>query len=192
LHGFYSSWPGLNLAMNGKDTFLADSVITTPFVLSFRNQLLLSRPFYDKMDCNPHQPYLILSAGLALDFGIPLKDGKAYLEDKHLLTPRSASYLGKGWLATFSLRADWEILSYLYGRGELRVFSGEFTSHLALEQQASVEFFLSRSFSVSGGYLATFGNLGEHRFSLWPFGNLSLYFGKKQGRKRGLFGERMF
>ncbi|PWD99438.1 hypothetical protein [Marinilabilia rubra] len=192
LHGIYSSFPGLRRVKKGKDTFLADSVAVTPLVLSIRNQLLLSRPFYDKMDCNPHQPYLILSAGFALDYGIPFDEGDAYLEDDHLYTPRSASYLGKGWLATFSLRVDWEIMTSLFGRGEIRAFSGEFPSRFAVEQQASAEFFLNRSLSVSGGFLTAFGNFGNHRFSVWPFVNLSLYFGKKQGRKRGLFGERMF
>lgn len=192
LHGIYSSFPGLNRVEQGKDTFLADSLSGVPIVMSFRNQLLLSRPFFDMLDCNPHQPYLVVSGGLALDYGIPFGDDEVFLDEEHLFTPRSASYLGEGWLITLSLRADWEILSYLYGRGELRVFTGEFASRFSLEQQASLEFFPTRNFSVSGGFLTALGNFGSNRVSILPFFNLSFYFGKKQGRKRGLFEQPMF
>ncbi len=192
LHGIYSSFPGLNRVEQGKDTFLADSLSGTPLVISLRNQLLLSRPFFDKLDCNPHQPYLVLSGGLAVDYGIPFGDEDVFLEEQHFFTPRSASYLGGGWLVTFSVRADWEILSFLYGRGELRVFTGDFSSRFSLEQQASVEFFPTGNLSLSGGFLTAFGKIGSSRASILPFFNVSLYFGKRQGRKRGLFEQRMF
>ena len=192
LHGVYSSQPGLNRVLNRRDTFLADSVKAAPTVVALKNQLLVSRPFFDRMDCNPHQPYLVLSGGLAFDYGIPFGDNDVYLKDKPLFTPRSASYLGKGWLVTISLRADWRILSYLYGRGEIRTFTGQFGTTMAVEQQASVEFFPGRQLSVSGGFVNGLGNFDSKRFSIWPFFNLSLYFGKKQGRKRGLFEQRMY
>jgi hypothetical protein len=192
LHGVYSAWPGFKYVYDGKDTFLADSVSGVPTVISIKNQLLLSRPFYYKLDCTPHQPYLILSASLALDYGISLNDEDIYIERQHLFTPRSISYAGKGLLGTVSVRADWQILQGFYGRCELRSLLGNFISGVTLEQQLSAEYFLLRKVSIEGAYILGYGRFGPHNFSVWPYLNLSFYFGKKQGRERGLFKEQMF
>jgi hypothetical protein len=192
LHGVYSSWPGLkHVAANG-GPFPADSVSGVPLTLSLKNQLIVSKPFYDVMDCNPHQPFLVLSASLALDYGIAFSDEDIYIEERHLLTPRSKSYAGEGLLATLAVRGDWQINPVLYGRGELRTIVGNFSSGLAFEQQSSVEYFPFRDLSLSGGYVLGLGNFGSRFVSLWPFVDISIYFGRKQGRKRGLFGQKMF
>lgn len=192
LHGAYSSWPGFSHVKNGDDTFLADSVSRVPRVLSLKNQLLLSRPFYSQVDCNPEEPFLILSASLALDYGIAFDDEDVFIEEEHLFTPRSVSYAGEGLLATLGLRADWQAMSNLFVRGEIRALTGSFPSGFALEQQSNAEFFPFRNLSFSAGYVAGYGKFGSQNLSLWPFLDISIYFGIKKKRHRGLFGEQMF
>ena len=192
LHGAYSSWPGLKHISANDGPFPADSVSGVPLTLSLKNQFIVSKPFYDVMDCNPHQPFLVISASLALDYGMAFSDEEIYIEERHLLTPRSKSYAGDGLLGTLAIRGDWQINPVLFGRGEIRALAGNFPSGIAFEQQSSVEFFPFRDLSLSGGYVLGLANLGSGFLSLWPFVDISLYFGRKQGRKRGLFGQKMF
>ncbi|MDI3520825.1 MAG: hypothetical protein PWR04_813 [Anaerophaga sp.] len=192
LHGVYSSWPGLNNASENNGNFLADSVSDVPFILSLKNQLIFSRPFFSSLHCNPHQPYLILSAALAFDYGISFDNDSVYLKEDQFKTPRSMSYLGEGWLITLGLMGDWQIQPYLYARGEIRMLGGNFPGEISVEQQSSVEYFPVSDFSVSGGYIIGIGNIDNKSLSILPFFDISFYFGKKQGRKRGLFEQQMF
>ncbi|MGQ1890037.1 hypothetical protein ACT29H_06310 [Thermophagus sp. OGC60D27] len=192
LHGVYSSWPGLNEVAGGKDNFLADSVTGDPLVLSLHNQLIVSRPFYNNMACNPSQPYLILSASLSVDVGIPFNNEEIYVEENLFKIPRSMSYAGKGWMSTFSVRADWQIMQQLYGRGEIRMLSGNFSTGITVEHQALIEYFPYTKLSVSGGYIVGIGNIGNRHINILPFLDVSYYFGRKQGRQRGLFKQQMF
>jgi hypothetical protein len=192
LHGAYSSWPGLNNAQENNGNFLADSVMDVPLILSLKNQLILSRPFLSSLQCNPHQPYLILSAALAFDYGIPFDSYSVYLKKDQFKTPRSMSYLGEGWLVTLALRCDWQIQPYLYARGEIRMFGGNFPGEISVEQQSSAEYFPFSNLSVSAGYIIGIGSIESRSLNILPFFDISFYFGKKQGRKRGLFKQQMF
>ena len=192
LHGVYSSYPGLQKVYKGKDSFLADSVSGNPKVISLRNQIITSRLFYDPASCNPRQPYLILSASLGVDFGVPLSDQDFYLDERHFFTPRSMAYNGEGWIAVLALRGDWQINPYLYLRGGIRSLTGNFEGIISWEQHGAVEYFLSSGISFSGGYTLGFGNVGPSAFGFLPFLDFSFYFGKKQTRRRALFEQRMF
>ena len=192
LHGVYSSWPGLKYADAKGGPFPADSLTGVPLTLAVRNQLIVSKPFFDVMDCNPHQPFLVLSGFLAIDYGMAFSDEKIYIEERHVITPRSRSYVGDGLVGTVGLRGDWRINPVLYGRGELRCLVGNFPSGMAIEQQSTVEYFPFLNLSLSGGYLLGMGSFGSNFLSLWPVVDISFYFGRKQGRKRGLFEQRMF
>jgi hypothetical protein len=192
LHGIYSSWPGLNNANKNNGNFLADSVSDVPLILSLKNQIILSRPYYSPLQCNPQQPYLVLSAALAFDYGIPFNNDSVFLKKDQFKTPRSVVYLGEGWLVTLTLRGDWQIQPYLYARGEIRTLRGNFQGKISVEQQSSVEYFPLSNLSVSAGYIIGIGNIDNQSLSLLPFFDISFYFGKKQGRKRGLFKQQMF
>ena len=192
LHGVYSSWPGLKEVAREKENFLADSVTGEPMVLSVRNQLIVSRPFYNNMACNPSQPYLVISASLAVDVGIPFDDEEIYVEDDLFKTPRSMSYAGKGWMGMAYGRADWQIFPQLYGRGEIRVLFGNYTPGITVEQETLIEYFPFAKLSVSGGYLLGIGNIGNRNIQILPFLDVTYYFGRKQGRQRGLFKQQMF
>ncbi|WP_291855899.1 hypothetical protein [Marinilabilia sp.] len=192
LHGAYSAWPGLNRVSANGGPFPADSLSGVPLTLSIKNQLMVSKPFYDVMDCNPHQPFLVFTGFLALDYGFAFSEEEIYIEEQHLITPRSRAYTGKGLHGTLGFRGDWRINPALYARGELRSLIGNFPAGVAFEQQSSVEYFPYRNFSVSGGYIVGLGRVGPRLFTFWPFVDISIYFGRKQGRKRGLFGQTMF
>jgi hypothetical protein len=192
LHGIYSSSLGFQHVYRGRDTFLADSLSGIPMVLSIKNELLFSRAFFSKLECNPSRPYLILSGAIGVDYGIGIDDEVTYQSEKHFYTPRRQSYAGEGWLLKLSLRADWEAFSDLYVRGEIRSLMGDFPSRVAWEQQASIEYFVGQSISFSGGYMLGYANLGSHNLGILPFFDLSLYFGRKQSPNQGLFGVRMF
>jgi len=192
LHGAYSASPGFKHVYKNRNTFLADSLSGVPGVLAIKNQLLLSRPFYSRVDCNPDHPYLVFSASLAFDYGFSLGREQRYIPERHLFTPRSRPYSGEGWLITAGIRADWEVNPDLYLRGVIRSLAGDFTSGVAVEQHSMAELFLLRGLSLSGGYIMGYGKFGTGNFSIWPFLDISIYFGRKQGRNRGLFGQQMF
>ncbi|MFO8001895.1 MAG: hypothetical protein R6U46_11670 [Marinilabilia sp.] len=192
LHGVYTSYPGFKRVEQGRDTFLADSLLVVPEVVSLKNELLLSRPFYSGIDCRPGQPYLVLSASLGIDVGLPLSEGDVWLEKKHFFTPRSKAYSGEGWMMALSVRADWQASRNLFLRGELRALAGNFPGNPGWEHQASGEYFLLNNISVSGGYVVGFGDSGASNPGLLPFIDVSFYFGNKQSRKSGLFEQQMF
>ena len=192
LHGAYTSYPGLQRVQNEKDSFLAESVSGNPNVIAVRNQIITSRLFYDPVSCNPRQPYLMLSASLGVDFGLPLTDEDVYLDERHFFTPRSMAYNGEGWFAVLALRGDWQMNPYLFLRGGFRTLTGNFSGIVTWEQHSAVEYFLSPGISVSGGYTLGFGNVGSSPFGFLPFLDLSFYFGKKQTRRRSLFEQPLF
>ncbi len=193
LHGIYTSYPGLNYVRNGSGTFLADSLSGVPLVLSIKNQLIFSRPFYSPLDCNSEKPYLVLSALVGIDYGFSFSEEDIYQENKHFFAPRSRAYFGEGGYLTLALRGDWEMLSGLFLRGEIRTMAGDYPQNIVFwEQQSSVELFLTRQLSLSLGYVGGYSAWNSNNFGLLPFFDLTVYFGHKKDRKRGLFGEQMF
>lgn len=154
--------------------------------------MIASRLFYSPVSCNPTQPYLMLSASLGVDFGIPFSDEEVYSDERHFFTPRSMAYNGEGWVAILALRGDWQINSYLYLRGGLRTLTGNFGGTVAWEQHGAVEYLLNSSVSVSAGYTLGFGDIGASTFGFLPFFDISIYFGKKQTRSRQLFDQQMY
>jgi hypothetical protein len=192
LHGVYSATPGLSYIENGQPNLLADSVSNAPLLVSIKNQIILSRPFYNALDCKSGQPYLILSGGIALDLGFPFSDEQILIPDEHLITPRSKAYTGEGWLLTTNAQADWTMTSSIFGHAAIRILQNDFPRIAAIEQQTSAELFFNRHFSGSIGYILSFGNLGNNMFQVWPFLDLSYYFGKKKERERSLFKRKMF
>ncbi len=192
LHGIYSATPGLSYAKNGGDTFLADSLTNAPLIISIKNQIIISRPFYNTLNCNTGQPYLILSGGVAFDFGIPFGDEEIFIPREHLIAPRSEAYSAKGWLITAHVHADWELTSSIIGRATIRMLNSSSTVTPAFEQQTSIEVFFSRHFSGSLGYLLSAGSFDQGTFKIWPFLDICYYFGKKKERERELFKRKLF
>lgn len=190
-HGLYSPTPGLIWTQKQRHQSIADSLSVIPQIISMKNELIVSRPFYNQLNCNSKIPYLILTAALSLDYGFSLGTNDLVNSTEHIIGSRHPSLTGNGLLVGVRLQADALLLEDLYVRGHLKYFMGEMEFN-AFEHRAYVEYLLNNYFSVSGGYFSSIGRYASSTFMLLPFVDITFYFGSKPKRSKGLFKDRMF
>lgn len=192
-HGFYSATPGFHWAKDRDYNSIVDSTASIPFVLSMKNELIFSRLFARDNTCSREQPYLILSAGVGIDYGYAFGESGLSEIDEHVLTPRSPALTGKGGTIYSKIRADWQINNQLMLGAGLRYFYGEFTGQHAFEQSTELQTFLLSNISISIGYLLSYGHYNTpSSVGIIPLFDLTWHFGRKQGRQKGLFKEKMY
>jgi hypothetical protein len=188
-HGAYFPSHGLKWAQKKGHHAIADTTVRVPQIVALKNELIVSKPFFSEYSCVTGQPYLIISAGLSLDYGMALSDNDLSPIDEHLLGARSTALNGKGLLVIARIRADARLLSDLNLEGGLKYLSGQNNPHNVWEHHAAIHYFLARNLSISPGYILSIGNLGNANPALFPFFDITWYFGKKPRRPTGLFGK---
>ncbi len=73
--------------------------------------------------------------------------------------------------------------------GGLKYFYGDFAGKNALEHNADLQVFVLPELSISVGYALSIANYDTPKnLGIIPFADLTWYFGNKQGRERGLWG----
>lgn len=192
-HGFYSATPGFNWAeKNGYHSFINDAE-QIPFVLSMKNELMVSRLFMSSGTCTRSKPFLILTGGLGVDFGVPFGDSDLTELEGHFITNRSPALIGTGYTAYAKLRADWQINNIFMLGGGFKYYRGDFSGNGAFEHNADVQMFILPQFSVSLGYMLSVANYPDaSSVGILPFFDLTYYFGRRQSRQKGLFGGKMY
>lgn len=190
-HGLYSPTPGLRWAQNEGYQSIADSLVAIPQIISMKNELIVSRPFYDQINCNSKIPFLIITGSVSLDYGISLEKNQLDNSTEHIIGSRHPSLTGNGLLIGLKLQADAFLMDDLYARGHMKYFMGQM-KYNAFEHRAYVEYLLNNHFSVSGGYFLSIGQYASSTFMLLPFVDITFYFGSKPRRSSGLFKDRMF
>ena len=193
-HGLYTGTPGFHWAQKNEHYDLVDSLAEIPFVLSIGNEVLISYTFYkNKLNCVKKEPYVILTLSGGVDFGISFGDSTLSEINHHFLTNRSPALTGQGVDGYFGFRGDWKALKFLYLSTSLKFFFGNFTGNFAFENKTEVQVFPVKNFSVSIGYWLSLASYNTpSNAAILPTVDLSWYFGKKEGRQKGLFENKLF
>ncbi len=191
-HGIYSSTPGLEWAKQNKHQSIADSLVKVPHIFTIRNELIISKPWDNDYTCVNQQPYLILTAALALDYGFPIGSNDLIDIDEHLGGSRNPALTGKGLLMNARLRADAQLTYRTFIEGGVKFFFHNFETLNAVEHHAALNYFLNHNTSISPGYILSFVNSGSSKVKIFPSIDLTWYFGEKPRRPRGLFEQQMF
>ncbi|MCU4158086.1 hypothetical protein J1N10_19080 [Carboxylicivirga sp. A043] len=189
-HGLYSATPGLNWANKRNYSSIVEDAEEIPFILSVKNEFIVSRLIMNNDRCGRDKPYIILTGGIGVDFGIPFGDSDLQEMKGHLLSNRSPALIGSGYTAYLKARADWQITPMLMLGGGFKYFRGDFSGNGALEHNAELQTIIIPRFSFSIGYILSFANYTDtNGTAILPFFDLTYYFGKRQGRQKGLFGK---
>jgi hypothetical protein len=190
-HGLMSAYPGFKYLQNNKQ--YVDSAARIPYMISTKNELIVSRYFSKAYGCNGRQPYLILSALAGFDTGVALKNNDLTEIDRHFLANRSQAMAAIGYSAYLAVRADYQINTHLLTGGSLRYFNGSFSNRHAIEQKAWLETLFSKQFGLSVGYALSWAQYNtSHSINLVPMIDLCWYLGYKKGHEKGLFNRKMF
>lgn len=190
-HGLYTPTPGLKYAQSHKYQTIADSTVDVPHIITVRNELIVSKPFGGDGTCSGTRPFLIITAAVSLDAGIPFEKNELSHIDEHILGSRSPALAGKGLLVSGRLRADAEITNTMFLEGGFKFFFGEFNGDMAMEHHAGLQNFIFKNTSVTLGYILSVGNFSTSKVKLYPSFDVTWYFGSKPGRPRGLFDKKM-
>ncbi len=186
-HGGYFPSNGLTWAKDKGHHSIADTTVRVPQIITFKNELIVSKPFFSDYSCVTGHPYLIISAGLSFDYSTALSDNDLIPINEHLLGARSTALTGQGLLVIARIRADARILTDLTVEGGFKYFTGQNNLSNVLEHHANINYFLASNFSISPGYILSFGDLGASNPALFPFFDITWYFGQKPRRPTGLF-----
>lgn len=190
-HGIYSATPGLLWAQKRNYQSIADSLVKVPHIITLRNELIVSKPFGADDACSSGQPYLIITAAVAFDIGIPFEKNELSHIDEHILGSRSPALAGKGLLFAGRLRADAQLTNTMFVEGGLKFFFGDFNGGMAVEHHAGLQNFITNKFSVTLGYIVSIGDFANSKVKLYPSFDLTWYFGSKPGHPNGLFSKKM-
>lgn len=186
-HGIYFPSNGLSWAQRQGYSSVIDTAVTVTQIITVRNELIVSKPFESSFGCVSGQPSLIISAGLSFDYSTTLTDNNILPIDQHILGARSTALIGDGLLIIARIRADYQILDDLYIEGGLKYFKGENNIAKPLEHHAALNYLLTNNISLSPGYILSIGNLGDSNPRIFPFFDITWYFGQKPRRHEGLF-----
>lgn len=187
-HGVYLPSNGLQWAQDKGYNSVIDINSSVSQVVAIRNELIVSKPVGNKLSCVPGQPFLIITAGLALDYSTTLSGHDVKPIDEHILGARSTALIGDGMLVIARIRADAQLTEDMIVEGGLRFLTGENNISDVIEHHAAFNYRVTSNISVSPGYIVSFGNLNNTNPQLYPFFDLTWYFGQKPRRHSTLFG----
>ncbi|WP_439182848.1 hypothetical protein [Carboxylicivirga taeanensis] len=192
-HGLYSATPGLRWFNKRDYPSIVDNANHIPIILSMNNELVVSRLIMNDGSCGRAKPYIIFTGGIGLDFGVPLGDSDLTEMQKHFLTNRSPALTGSGYTAYLRARVDWQMTPMFQLGADLHYFRGNFSGNGAIEHRAELQALVLPKLSISLGYALSLANYtGTNSVGILPLVDVSYYFGKRQGRQKGLFGNKMF
>jgi len=192
-HGFYSATPGLNWFNDRNYSSIVDNAEEIPFILSMKNELMVSRLIMSDTRCGRDKPYIILTGGIGLDFGVPFGDSDLKEMKGHLLANRSPAVIGSGYTAYLKARADWQMTPIVMLGGGFKYFYGDFSGNSALEHNVELQALVMPRLSFSLGYVISVANYTDtNGLAILPFLDMTIYLGRRQSRQKGLFGGRMF
>jgi hypothetical protein len=116
---------------------------------------------------------------------------------EHIFGSRNNSLTGKGGFLSARLRIDARLLYFLNVESDIKLFKHK---NYSFEQHTALHVFLLRNLSLTIGYTASLGHfnntfflpempyLSKSNLFLMPYGDITVYFGKKKNREVGLFG----
>lgn len=191
-HGVYFPSMGLKMTDNKGYILPTSDSLKVPFIGVIRNELILSYPFYNKTSCNSTQPYLIISVFGGLDYGFSGSKWEATGFTKPWLEPRKSSLLANGATIHFTGRVDYMMLYNFKLEAELGALNDNLSSLWALENRVIVKYFPYSNLSLSLGWMLSISNKATSpQLGILPLFDITLYFGTKQNRMKGLWDQKM-
>jgi len=187
-HQLYSYTPLLYL-FDRTNSNAIQNANSIPNTIALKNELIFSMPFLKEINCGAtKEPYLIISAAIAIDFGIRVNQADSISLDNKFLTPRSGAVVGNNIFGTVRLQADYMIYNNLFLSAGIRGILSDNTYSNAIEHNAHVKYSLSPKVSVSAGYWLTLNTGGGT--PILPIIDISYHFGLREGRSKGLFSKK--
>ncbi|MDG5799433.1 hypothetical protein QA597_03555 [Marinilabiliaceae bacterium ANBcel2] len=189
-HSIFSTTPGLNYAKNNNHTSIIDTTKSVPSIVGIKNELVISRPFIDNYSCNETSPWMILSAGAGYTHGFSFEDNNLEHIDKHILGSRSEALIAKGGVLAVRLNADIQLNRNLFLSSSIKGFKTINSSDnigIPVEHKTLLNYFITNNFSIAPGYIISFGDFNNSTPAIFPFIDLSIYFGKKPGVSKDIF-----
>lgn len=192
-HGLYSPTMGIERLSEFDYVQKKDSMEKVPFSLTLRNEIILSYPIFNNLDCGSRQPYLIFSFIGGIDYGYRFKDFSGAVFNNSYLESRKAAFLGDGFMMRFMGRVDYLPAQRWKIEGEIAAVNDNFTSIWGFEGKGVAKYFMFLNLSASIGFMASFSTgLSSPPFTALPVIDLTYYIGTRQNRERGLWNKKMF
>lgn len=162
-----------------------------PFMLSFRNELLVSKWLKDKSTCKFANYLLTWRIGFEKAFGA--QADKVHTLDYPLLLTRTYPYLDE-WLLYTGLDLDAHINSYLDFAVDAEFYSAGLTvDYYSIEHKGLLLWHLNENWKVMGGYKLVYGSYPFGRkFSIFPLFDVIMHFKLPEGDEVELFEKKMF
>lgn len=192
-HGLYSATMGMERLSEFDYVQKVDTTEKVPFSMSLRNEIILSYPIFDNLDCGSRQPYLIFSLVGGVDYGYRFTNWNGALINDSYLEPRSASLLGDGFMLRLMGRVDYLPTQRWKIEGEIAAINDNFNSTWGFEGKGIAKYFLFLNLSTSLGFMTSYstGN-STPSFKILPMIDFTYYIGTRQNRERGLWNKKMF
>ncbi len=185
-HQAYSYSPGLYILRNMNNYDGIEEEYEIPDVIAVKNELIISKPFLKELKCgNIKQPYIIISAALAYDYGYAIKSTELEVIDHKFARTRSGVILGSGGFTTVRLQGDFYLNQNLFLTIAARGLFARNTYGNSLEHNAMLRYKFAPKFTLSAGYWMNFGQ-GDGSFIL-PLVDISYHLGNNGSRDKGLF-----
>lgn len=182
-HGLMYQTPALNFAQKNFDSYLPDSIDVGHY-LTMKNEILISRLFFDDCNCEDNDPYLILTANVGLE--TRLLDGGSELDsmDMRVLNHRAGA-IKAGSMLSVGLQANGSLPLGLHF-----MISGSYYSSKdgnAIESAGRLRMYPLQNVSLGFGVNYVRQNLENFSDSyLLPAADIIISFGKIQGPRSGI------
>jgi hypothetical protein len=187
-HEIYSYSPLLHYLNAEGYHLIIPQTSDIPFTGIIKNELILSKPFLKNIKCGKEkQPYIIITAAVGIDFGMPIKKTDITTLESHFAQQRAGVILGGNGFICSRVQGDFYVIEDMFLTVAFRGFFSTPKYGKAFEQNSFLRYRLSPRFTASAGYWLTFGK-GDG-WPLLPFLDITYHFGYKEGRQKGLFGK---
>ncbi len=187
-HQLYSFWPGLKILHNNNNFNFIPENSEIPQVAAIKNELIISKPFLKDLKCGSvKQPFIIISLGIAYDYGFKIKGTDIKLIDYKFLRSRNGALLGDAGFLSARIQGDFYLNQNLFLTVAARGLFANKDYGNSVEQNSLIRYKIAPKFSLSGGYWMNFGK-GDGTMIV-PLVDLTYHFGTKEIREKGLFGK---
>lgn len=192
-HGLYSATMGMERLSEFDYVQKIDTTEKIPFSITLRNEIILSYPIFNNLDCGSRQPYLIFSLVGGVDYGYSFDNWSGALLNNSYLEPRTAALLGDGFMLRILGRVDYLPTQRWKIEGEIAAINDNLTSIWGFEGKGVAKYFLFLNLSTSLGFMASYSTgVSSPPFTILPMIDFTYYIGTRQNRERGLWNKKMF
>jgi hypothetical protein len=186
-HEMYSYSPLLHFLRSEGYNQIIPQYSVVPLTGVIKNELMFSKAFLKDIKCGiEKQPYIIITAAVGIDYGIPIKKTDITTLESHFVRQRAGVILGGNGFICSRIQGDFYVIEDMFLTVAFRGIFSTPKYGKAFEQNSFLRYRLSPGFTASAGYWLTFGK-GDG-WPVLPFLDLTYHFGYKEAREKGLFG----